>query len=142
MGTTDTTSKTQVEVPRQFNDSSSITFTVYGQPVGYVRTTQRGAKFDPQFRRYCEYKDHIQDSLRLSTDARLPFPKPLNSSKDQRVKVSVKMYFPDNRHPDPDNVFKSVLDALFKVDKYVYGDFSFDYDKSTPRIEVKVSYQP
>jgi hypothetical protein len=33
-------------------------------------------------------------------------------------------------------IFKTISDALFTTDKYVFGDFDFDYDPINPRVEV------
>jgi Holliday junction resolvase RusA-like endonuclease len=114
----------------------TLHFTIPGHPVGYMRTTQAGCKFDRQYKRYQAYKDRVVAAFLNQCPGTWGSPKPLTTTPDKKTQVSLKIYFKNRVHCDPDNCFKAVADALFTTDKYVYGDFDFAYDPINPRVEV------
>ena len=114
----------------------TIHFSISGHPVGYMRTTQAGCKFDRQYRRYQEYKSKVNAAFRDQVSGKWGEKKPLTTTEKSRTHVSIKIYFKNRIHCDPDNCFKAIADSLFECDKYVSGDFDFDYDKDNPRVEV------
>lgn len=119
---------------------------VPGNPVGYVRTTQRGKWVNVQFKRYQEYQQKLRAAI---FDAYTDDPyiswmfakhgRPFASSYNQPFEAQVSMYFANRQHPDPDNVAKAVNDALFYGDKYVSGSYTFAYSADNPRIEVAIA---
>lgn len=118
-----------------------IRFTVRGHPVGYTRTTQAGCKFDKNYKRYQTYKDAVVAAFldQVPGDwGRNPLTtvKPLTTTEKNRTHISLMIYFKNKVHADPDNCFKAIADSLFVCDKYVSGDFNFDYDSINPRVEV------
>ena len=97
--------------------------------VGYYT---KGAR--PNWTRMNEYhawKDHV----RVHVADVLPVP-----SAARPVRLDVWCYFESGTHPDPENIRKGVVDALFpKGDKYVYGYHHFpQYDAAAPRVEIEV----
>jgi len=116
-----------------------LTFTVYGQPVPYKRTTQNSKWTDANYKRYQCYKDAIVLAFLEQCEGNWNHIKPLTTVRGQKTKVELMIYFKNFAHGDSDNVMKGLLDALFECDKYVSGSFDFDYDRINPRIEVKIS---
>lgn len=124
-------------------------------PVGYTRTTQRGAKFDPKARLYEAWKDYVwsccNDAIIDSGCDELP-------EKNQKVRLDMMIYYKNNSKSDASNIFKGIEDALahkkmklgrkmivqtervYENDNYCIGSFDFDYDKENPRVEVKISW--
>ena len=123
-----------------------IKFTIPGDPVGYLRMTQGQVKLlriprarlrpgnagliVDRIRKYLDYKEEIR--------YRCPI-KNLNEVYHERARMDVTMYFKNRKHPDPDNVFKAVADAIFKNDNRLFGTFAFYFDRDCPRVEVKIS---
>jgi hypothetical protein len=70
---------------------------------------------------------------------------PLTASKEQPLSITTRAYFRNGVHPDPENVHKGVVDAMFYdprkerrgSDKYTGGCFQPPmYDPDNPRVEV------
>jgi hypothetical protein len=116
-----------------------IHFTIPGHPVGYMRTTQAGCKFDRQYKRYQAYKDRVVAAFLGQCPGSWGTPKPLTTTPDKKTHVSIRIYFKNRVHADPSNVHKAIEDALFKCDKYCEGSFEFGYDSTSPRVEVTLS---
>ena len=115
-----------------------LSFIVKGIPIGYKRTTQR-AKYCESYKRYQQYKDLVVLSFLEQCAGDWGASKPLTTVKGQKTRVDIKIYFKDFTHGDPDNVFKAIADSIFEVDKYVCGSFDYFYDRTNPRVEVKIS---
>ena len=115
-----------------------LKFTVLGSPVGYKRTTQKGCRFDKGYKRYQAYKDHVIASFLDQCSGAWGDPKPLTTEKGSKTYVSIKIYFKNYVHGDPDNVAKAINDSLFATDKFVSGSYDFDYDKENPRVEIQI----
>lgn len=111
-----------------------------GNPLGYVRSTQRGI-YRHDFQRYLAWKDHVilhYESAGGQHQTELDKRKPLTTSKGKKVYMNLVIWFKDFTHCDPDNVFKGLADTLFANDKYLAGSFDFGYDKANPRVEVEI----
>ena len=115
-----------------------LSFTVYGNPVGYKRTTQAGCRFDPGYKRYQAYKQQVVDAF-VDAFGGDRGSKPLTTVRGEKTRVDIVIYFKDYTHCDPDNCAKSVNDSLFVNDKFCYGSYDFFYDKLNPRIEITIS---
>lgn len=111
-------------------------FTVAGHPVGAVRMTRSG-RFSKAAQRYHDYKRSIQIEAR-AIGIRLP----LRAEEQQPVMVHTQCFFENRRHPDPENVQKGVVDALFYGavggDKYVGGSYAPPAYHKYPRVHVVV----
>lgn len=67
--------------------------------------------------------------------------KPIYSGKHPaRMRLMIYWNHPDV-HPDPENVFGSIADALFKEDKYLAGSFEWAVDKKHPRVEIEIEVE-
>lgn len=122
-----------------FQCNKRISFTIRGDPVGAVRTTHGMKNFNPNYQRYLDYKDLVIAAFADQCDCKWAYRKPLTTKKGHKVVMDLKIYHSNGVHPDADNVFKAIADALFKNDRYVAGSFDFDYDSSNPRVEVLIS---
>lgn len=57
-------------------------------------------------------------------------------------KIYVKIYieFKDKTHGDGDNIFKGICDALFMNDKYIAGEFDYEYSKDKiGKIDIEIT---
>lgn len=117
-------------------------FTIFGPPVGYY---SHGARPNySRLRKYVDYKELVQFLARIQEVVL-----PLVATKDRPLDIRTAAYFKNGVHPDPENVHKGIVDALFysqdrKVkgsgDKHTGGRFfSPKYDKNNPRVEVWIS---
>jgi len=118
-----------------------LRFTVYGCPVGAVRTTQK-AKWNENFLRYSQYKGTV---VRAFLDAGGCWSsqdnhKPIAYDNAVKPVVSIKCYFANGKHPDCNDVFETVTDALFANDANVVGSMDYDYDQENPRTLVQIHY--
>lgn len=143
----------------------AIKFTVRGNqnglkknPVPYLRMTSNEIKLlkIPDFRirsrsalkkkraieRYLDWKAYVQQCCYFM--ARIDERKALkveivNTVRQKRkVQLDCMIFFANKKHGDPDNIRKSIQDALFANDKYVVGNVDYQYDKENPRVEVKI----
>lgn len=124
-------------------------FTIPGDPVGYIskpyanRKSRRGGPWwlysrsgiAVKIRRYIAYAN--ETVLRCKNECgRLPVP----GTKTAQVRIDVFPVFANGVHPDPENVRKGIVDALYYDrggDKYVWGLTGFArYDPDNPRVEV------
>lgn len=137
-------------------------FTVPGNPVGYVATTSRG-KWTAEYQKFAEYAKLVRLHARAAG-----IQIPLLATKNRPLVIRTIAHFANGRHPDPGNVQKGVVDALFydeekaalaklyrKMgkkkrttgkgdDKQTGGSFPPPlYDKENPRVVVIIKdYQP
>jgi Holliday junction resolvase RusA-like endonuclease len=115
---------------------------LFDQPMGYTRTTQAG-KWSDKYQQYQQWKSHVLKSfIRDCCDLRVPIK--------TKCRLDVMIYFRFHRRSDPDNVFKGIADALCpggkygqemglcENDKYFIGEFDFEIDKESPRVEVEI----
>jgi hypothetical protein len=113
----------------------TIHFTIPGHPVGYTRTTQ-GTTWTARYLKYTAYKNTVIAAFLDQVPGEWGYPKPLTTTEELRTEINIMIYFKNRIHCDPDNCFKAIADSLFECDKYVSGDFDFDYDSINPRVEV------
>lgn len=132
-----------------------ISFTIYGNqedstgnPLAYARTTQ-STQWTAKAKRYNAWKDYVRAHY---LDAVMPQKKikredfgefhdflqkkPITATKD-KVCMNIVICWKDDKHSDPDNVFKGIADALFMNDKYLGGSMDFVQSKDK-RGSVKV----
>ena len=124
-----------------------ITFTVPGDPIGYLRMTQSQVRLlrIPRAKLYANMVpivDRIREYEGYKTLVGLscpPFPPDLIGAK--KIYMNLDIFFRNGKHPDPDNVFKAFADALFKNDNRVAGFFDFFFNPENPRVEVKINLE-
>jgi hypothetical protein len=56
-----------------------------------------------------------------------------------KPRVDCMIFFKNNRRPDPENVRKGIVDAIFRDDKNVIGAYDFEFDRENPRVEVEIT---
>lgn len=64
--------------------------------------------------------------------------KAFDSKLDFPIRMDIMIHWKNNAHADPENVFGSIADALFKQDKYVKGSFDFVHD-GRGMVEVSIT---
>ena len=122
-----------------------------GNPVPYVRSTQRG-QFKPTVMRYNMWKHHVIKVFYDSHPRYFPrvggapvySGKIFNSSKNLKFKVGLFIHWGSDNHADPDNIYKGIVDALFKNDKHV-AIKEVDYDYSPDKkgsVEIVIEIIP
>ena len=66
--------------------------------------------------------------------------KPITLDKDEKAKMDIKIFWNNNVHGDPENIFGSIADALFKNDKNLIGSFDYEFSgDGTARVDVKIT---
>lgn len=121
-----------------------------GNPIPYTRTTQK-SQWTPKAQRYQQWKGRVVagylDAIQaIPKIARADFGdahdliqrKPIKEVKwKQRMKLMI--YYKDEHHPDSDNVFKGIADALFMNDKHLVGEFDYAHDREGGgRVEITI----
>ncbi len=120
-----------------------------GNPIPKLKMTGR-QQWTPKAKRYAEWKFYVQKAFmdRLQPLHRqiydtnvLMTGKPLIIPKGKKALMTLMICWKDLRHPDPENVFGSIADALFANDKTLAGSFDFN---PTPtgqgRVDVTINY--
>lgn len=119
-------------------------FFIPGDPVGYTKTRppgRHGRRFtmSPRWARYLEYKKTIQLLARAEG-----FRVPLEASENAPVRVDTHAVFRTRVHPDPENVRKGVVDALFYQakggDKWVKGTHDWPEYGPDPGVLVMITF--
>lgn len=83
-----------------------------------------------RMKEYQVWKDHVREGA----------PDMPKATAARPVRVDVWCYFGSGVHPDPGNVHKGVVDALFPGgDKYVYGYHHHPLYSDAPHVLVEVS---
>ncbi len=129
-------------------------FGIEGDPVGYTVQTYRGQWVKGRASKYRQWKDTVR--LEMSRSFRLVLP--MVATPTAPILVSSCCWFRHGRHPDPENVRKAIVDALFggpglslrklglgpKIpggDKWVGGFYCLPrYSRQHPRTEVLIEW--
>ena len=124
-----------------------ITFTIKGNqediegnPVPYVRVVSR-ALWLPSAQRYHAWKEYVRSIFfRNYPEFSSEHVQPLNTKISERARMSIKIYWVNGAHADPDNIFKGLADALFHNDKFLDGAFESYYESDGKgRVEVEIT---
>lgn len=115
-----------------------ISFTVPGDPKGYVTRTHRG-KFSPRAKAYHAWLEKVK---LYAVQAGWKWPK---ATYEHPVRVDVWPVYANKVGPDPENVRKAVVDALFPSasggDRDVWGTvYPRQVCAEAPCVEVEVTY--
>lgn len=54
--------------------------------------------------------------------------KPFTTKEQKPAKMDLLIHWADRKNGDPENIFGSMADALFKQDKYLIGSFDYIHD--------------
>lgn len=110
-----------------------------------IKQTRRQA-WTKQSQTYKRWKAYVQNNLlavakeddrRAMVRRILSGKKPLNPDEG-KVYVHLHFYFKGENHGDPENVFGSIVDALFQDDKHIVGSWDFDHVERFPRVYVEI----
>lgn len=111
-----------------------------GNPVPKLKMTGR-QHWMPGAKRYVSWKSQVVlaflDAVAEQHPAFLPIMhkslafrgKPIELLLDKSAEMELTIFWKNDAHADPENVFGSIADALFKNDKNLYGRF----DEGLPR---------
>ena len=69
-------------------------------------------------------------------------PKPLTIPEGFKARMDLKIWWRNDAHGDPENVFGSIADALFKNDKNLAGSFDFEEKKGRGVVYVTIKFIP
>ena len=127
-------------------DGDAFEFVVLGVPRGFLARTwgRRKPKKDSEKKRVARYLTFRDNVVIASRQARCMTP--LKASKDLICIVETKAFFNTGNFPDPENVHKGLVDALFygtegAGDRWCGGWFAPPlFDKKNPRVEVLVEW--
>lgn len=106
-----------------------------GNPLPYLRRTQ-GSLWSKESKRYeawiefvrrqCYFQTTLEE--RWNTRGRtMRYEHPFTTSRNEYARMDVMMWFADETHADPDNIFKGLADALFKNDKHLAHSVDFGH---------------
>jgi len=121
-----------------------------GNPVPYKRTLNWAMRKED--RKYFAWHEHVRrtamedcrpipdepEVVKVSRNTFIYYPFNLSMS---RARVDMKIYWMNDQHGDADNVFKGILDAIFRNDKNVVAG-SYESSKCPEkkgRVEVTVT---
>lgn len=116
-----------------------VVFDEMQHPLPKLRMTG-GQSWKPEVKRYIEWKKHVRQSflqsLEESYQSMLPAckarvdlgEKPIPSFFG-KAQMTVVASYRNDKHPDTENVFGSIADALFDNDTNLEGKFGFTVDR-------------
>ncbi len=74
---------------------------------------------------------------------RKAYPKPIDLQPHQSARMDLKIWWANEAHGDPENIFGSIADALFQNDKHLNGSFEAEHHpEGKGRVEVSINLQP
>jgi len=119
-----------------------------GNPIPKIKKTYR-QQWTPEARRYSAWKCYVQEAfmrslLQLDFNVHVRhmrvFKKPIKPDKNEKAVMDIRIFWKDDAHGDPENIFGSIADALFYNDKYLDGSFKSEIagDKKG-RVEIIIA---
>lgn len=107
----------------------NIDFIIYGNqedrranPIPYIRITRR-SKWTDKAQRYFQWKSYVYGAFCEATQKLGNRRCERLNTKEEKIVMNLQIEWADNKHADPDNVFKGIADALFENDKNLDGSF-------------------
>lgn len=121
---------------------------IHGNAIPKIRKTYR-QQWTPEAQRYAAWKMYIQNlflqSL-LNIDYRVhvrllrEIKKPIKLEKNEKAVMDIRIFWKDDTHGDPENIFGSIADALFYNDKNLDGSFKSEIAKNEKgRVEIIIT---
>ena len=119
-----------------------------GNPIPKIRKTIR-QQWTPEAKRYTGWKCHVQEAFLKSLVAidfnvhiryQRVIKKPIKLRDGEKAVMDIRIFWRDEKHGDPENIFGSIADALFFNDKNLDGSFKSEIagDKKG-RVEVLIT---
>lgn len=119
-----------------------------GNPMSKIRLT-KAQQWMPKAQRYATWKAHVLNTALAAMRGAPEYPmmirnlgtlgKPFSTKKHIRGHMSVRIRFSDDTHGDPEGVFGSIADALFKQDKYLDGAFEGEMVRGCGEVDVVIT---
>jgi hypothetical protein len=119
-----------------------------GNAIPKIRKTYR-QQWTPEAQRYTAWKGFIQEAfLRSLVDidfkVHIRFQrlvkKPIKLTESEKAVMDIRIFWKDETHGDPENIFGSIADALFYNDKYLDGSFKSELAKDGKgRVEIIIN---
>jgi Holliday junction resolvase RusA-like endonuclease len=123
----------------------------HGNPMPYFRRTQ-GSLWSKGAQRYAAWVQYVRRECYMQTTLREKWEMPSGRSKQfryahpfellpmQKARMDIVIYFADEAHADPDNIFKGLADALFKNDKHLVHSTDYVHDpERNGRVAVNIT---
>lgn len=128
-----------------------VIFTVEGNPkdpkgnaVPKLKMTGR-QHWTPKAQNYVAWKKTVASACSRELDRlgvyadwydRFAEVKPIQTGKE-KIRMDIMIRWKNHAHGDPENIYGSLADAIFKQDKYLAGSFDFE-EKPTGAGEVEI----
>ncbi len=119
-----------------------------GNAIPKIRKTYR-QQWTPEAQRYTAWKVYIQNlfirslpdiDYRVHVRTLRVSKKPIKLEKDEKAVMDIRIFWKDETHGDPENIFGSIADALFQNDKYLDGSFKSELAKDGKgRVEIIIT---
>jgi hypothetical protein len=119
-----------------------------GNAIPKIRKTYR-QQWTPEAQRYTAWKGYVQEAfLRSLVDidfkVHIRFQrlvkKPIKLAEGEKAVMDIRIFWKDETHGDPENIFGSIADALFHNDKYLDGSFKSELAKDGKgRVEIIIN---
>ncbi len=121
---------------------------IHGNAIPKIRKTYR-QQWTPEAQRYVAWKVYVQDAfLRslLDIDFKVHVrslrvaKKPIKLEEGEKAVMDIRIFWKDETHGDPENIFGSIADALFYNDKNLDGSFKSEIAKDEKgRVEIIIT---
>lgn len=116
-----------------------------GNPLPKIKKTYR-QQWTPEARRYSGWKCYVQDAfmkslLQLDFNVHVRYlrilKKPIKLREGEKAVMDIRIFWKDEKHGDPENIFGAIADSLFYNDKHLDGSFKSEMsgDKKA-RVEI------
>lgn len=127
-----------------------------GNPIPKIKRT-RHQYWTPEAQRYAQWKEYVQSCFYGKSNIyEIPVVldgrkrnfigitkqriKPITLGKGQHARMDLKIWWANEAHADPENVFGSIADAIFQDDKNLDGSFRARIAKDGKgRVEVAIT---
>ena len=97
------------------------------------------------------WKEHVVESCLKAMEVQMPDEfkdaeqcvasggKPITTDP-QPMHMEIHIFWRGKAHADPENVFGSIADAIFKQDKYLTGAFNYTHQRKDeqPRVNIMI----
>ena len=119
-----------------------------GNPLPKLKMT-KGQQWTERAHNYTTWKSHVVAALIDEVNGTINFQKislniaktgkPFATVKDKPMRMDILIHWCGDVHGDPENVFGSIADSLFKQDKYLAGAFDFGEDWKQGGVEITIT---
>ena|SRR6185369_14267578 len=121
---------------------------IHGNAIPKIRKTYR-QQWTPEAQRYTAWKVYIQNlflrslpdiDYRVHVRSLRVVKKPIKLEKNEKAVMDIRIFWKDDTHGDPENIFGSIADALFYNDRNLDGSFKSEIAKDEKgRVEIIIT---